>query len=159
MQPMTQPVVDLRGRRFGRPTVATGRAQSSAGWITVRSVDARQSGRNSSTIVDGQPMARLVVGRRFGRPISATLKKSSCLPTAIREAAACNSSGGPLAALRSVKGKAAHEATPAKNAPPAKKTAAAAPVISAARPGSKKAQVVAMLQRKNGATLAENIRV
>src|SRR5580700_8173037 len=61
MQPMTQPVVDLRGRRFGRPTVATGRAQSSAGWITVRSVDARQSGRNSSTIVDGQPMARLVV--------------------------------------------------------------------------------------------------
>jgi hypothetical protein len=36
-------------------------------------------------------------------PISATLKKSSCLPTAIREAAACNSSGGPLAALRSTK--------------------------------------------------------
>jgi hypothetical protein len=36
-------------------------------------------------------------------PISATLKKSSCLPTVIREAAACNSSRGPLAALRSTK--------------------------------------------------------
>jgi hypothetical protein len=57
-----------------------------------------------------------------------------------------------------VKGKAAHKAHPAKKAPRAKKAAAAAPVITAARPGSKTAQVVAMLQRKNGATLAEIMR-
>ena len=36
-------------------------------------------------------------------PISATFKKTSCLPTGIPEAAACNSSRGPLAALRSTK--------------------------------------------------------
>jgi len=36
-------------------------------------------------------------------PISATIKKTSCLPTGIPEAAACNSSRGPLAALRSTK--------------------------------------------------------
>jgi hypothetical protein len=57
-----------------------------------------------------------------------------------------------------VKGKAAHGGHPRQECAPAKKTAAAAPVISAARPGSKKAQVVAMLQRKNGATLAEKRR-
>jgi Protein of unknown function (DUF3489) len=52
------------------------------------------------------------------------------------------------------KGKATKKATPAKNAPKAKK--AAKPQESAApREGSKAAQVVAMLQRKNGATLPE----
>ncbi len=52
------------------------------------------------------------------------------------------------------KGKATKKATPAKKAPKAKEAAkkqdAAGP-----REGSKTAQVVAMLQRKNGATLAE----
>ena len=52
------------------------------------------------------------------------------------------------------KGKVAKKATAAKKAPKAKKTAnteeAAGP-----REGSKTAQVVAMLQRKNGATLTE----
>ena len=52
------------------------------------------------------------------------------------------------------KGKAAKKATPAKPAPKAKKTAkkeeSAGP-----REGSKTAHVVAMLQRKNGATLSE----
>ena len=68
--------------------------------------------------------------------------------------AARHAKGGAQAAKGApVKGKAAHKATPAKNAPPAKKAAAAAPVITAARPGSKTAQVVATLQRKNGATL------
>jgi hypothetical protein len=47
-------------RRGGRTAVLRRasrykRAQSSAGWITVRSVDARQSGRNSSIIVDCSP--------------------------------------------------------------------------------------------------------
>ena len=55
----------------------------------------------SSTNCD-QTVERLAACAKMS-PISATLKKSSCLPTAIREAAACNSSGGPLAALRSTK--------------------------------------------------------
>jgi hypothetical protein len=52
------------------------------------------------------------------------------------------------------KGKTANKATPAKNAPKAKK-AAKAEETAGPREGSKTAQVVAMLQRKNGATLAE----
>jgi hypothetical protein len=52
------------------------------------------------------------------------------------------------------KGKATKKATPAKNAPKAQKTAKKE---ESAKPleGSKTAQVVAMLQRKNGAALAE----
>jgi hypothetical protein len=46
------------------------------------------------------------------------------------------------------------KATPAKNAPKAKK-AAKGPENAGPREGSKTAQVVAMLQRKNGATLVE----
>jgi hypothetical protein len=53
-----------------------------------------------------------------------------------------------------VKGKATKKASPAKAAPKAKK-AAKAPETAAPREGSKTAQVVAMLQRKNGATLPE----
>ncbi len=52
------------------------------------------------------------------------------------------------------KGKTTKKATPAKNAPKAKK-AAKAPESAGPREGSKTAQVVAMLQRKNGATLVE----
>jgi hypothetical protein len=52
------------------------------------------------------------------------------------------------------KGTASKKTTPAKNAPKAKK--AAKPQEAAGpREGSKQAQVVAMLQRKNGATLVE----
>ena len=51
-----------------------------------------------------------------------------------------------------VKGKATKKATPAKNAPKGKKTKAK---DSGPREGSKTAQVVALLQRKNGATLVE----
>jgi Protein of unknown function (DUF3489) len=53
-----------------------------------------------------------------------------------------------------VKAKATKKATPAKNAPKAKK-AAKAQEAAGPREGSKTAQVVAMLQRKNGATLVE----
>jgi hypothetical protein len=49
------------------------------------------------------------------------------------------------------KGKATKKATPAKKAPKAAKT----PESAGPREGSKAAQVVALLQRKNGATLAE----
>jgi hypothetical protein len=52
------------------------------------------------------------------------------------------------------KDKATKKATPAKIAPKAKK-AAKAQQSEGPREGSKTAQVVAMLQRKNGATLAE----
>jgi hypothetical protein len=52
------------------------------------------------------------------------------------------------------KGKATKKATPAKNAPKGKR-AAKAQEATAPREGSKTARVVVMLQRKNGATLAE----
>jgi hypothetical protein len=52
------------------------------------------------------------------------------------------------------KGKATKKATSAKSAPKAKKPAKAEEA-AAPREGSKTAQVVAMLQRKGGATLAE----
>ena len=52
------------------------------------------------------------------------------------------------------KGKATKKTTPAKKAPKAKK-AAKAEEAAGPREGSKTAQVVAMLQRKNGATLTE----
>ena len=75
-----------------------------------------------------------------------------------RKAARHAKGGAQTAKGAPVKGKAAHKAHPAKKARPAKKAAAAAPIVTAARPGSKTAQVVAMLQRKNGATLAEIMR-
>jgi hypothetical protein len=60
----------------------------------------------------------------------------------------------PVAKAAPAKGKASKKATPAEPAPKAKKTAkkeeSAGP-----REGSKTAQVVALLQRKNGATLIE----
>ena len=63
--------------------------------------------------------------------------------------------GGAQAAKGApAKGKATKKATPAKNAPKGKK-AAKAQETTGPREGSKTAQVVAMLQRKNGATLAE----
>jgi hypothetical protein len=52
------------------------------------------------------------------------------------------------------KGKAAHKASAAKNVTRAKKSAPV-PEVTAPRQGSKTAQVVAMLRRKNGATLSE----
>jgi Protein of unknown function (DUF3489) len=55
---------------------------------------------------------------------------------------------------RAHKGQGDQEATPAKNASKGKR-AAKTQEASAPREGSKTAQVVTMLQRKNGATLAE----
>jgi hypothetical protein len=63
--------------------------------------------------------------------------------------------GGTRAAKGApAKGKADKKASPANNAPKAKKAAKAKEAITP-REGSKTAQVVAMLQRKNGATLSE----
>ena len=66
--------------------------------------------------------------------------------------------GGAQAAKGApTKGKATKKAAPAKNAPKAKK-AAKAKDATGPREGSKMAQVIAMLQRKNGATLDELAR-
>jgi len=63
--------------------------------------------------------------------------------------------GGAQAAKGApTKAKATKKTTTAKNAPKAKKDAKA-PETASPREGSKTAQVVAMLQRKNGATLTE----
>jgi hypothetical protein len=59
-----------------------------------------------------------------------------------------------MARIIAAKSKALRKATAVKNAPKAKQGALASE-IAAPRPGSKTAQVVAMLRRKNGATLAE----
>jgi hypothetical protein len=55
------------------------------------------------------------------------------------------------------KGNSARQATAVQNAPRAKQ-AAQAPEVSVAGRGSKKAEVIAMLRRKNGATLSEIMR-
>jgi hypothetical protein len=67
--------------------------------------------------------------------------------------AAKKAKGGAKAAKGApAKSKSGKKATPVKNAPKAKKAAKGSEGL---REGSKTAQVVAMLQRKNGATLAE----
>jgi Protein of unknown function (DUF3489) len=71
-------------------------------------------------------------------------------PDAEPKAAKKGAGGAPVAKGAPAKGKASKQA---KNAPKAKKTAKAESAGS--REGSKTAQVVAMLQRKNGATLSE----
>jgi len=63
--------------------------------------------------------------------------------------------GAPAAKGAPAKGKATKKATPAKKASKAAKGAKTAKAESGPREGSKTAQVVALLQRKNGATLVE----
>jgi hypothetical protein len=64
--------------------------------------------------------------------------------------------GARVAPGAPAKRKAAHKATTAKAAATAKKTAP--PPVTAPRQTSKTAQVIAMLQRKNGATLSEIVK-
>jgi hypothetical protein len=63
--------------------------------------------------------------------------------------------GAPAAQDAPSKDKASKKATPSKKAPKAKTAPARAEKPTANRGGSKSAQVVAMLQRKHGATLTE----
>jgi len=65
--------------------------------------------------------------------------------------------GARVAQGAPAKGPAAPKATAVKNAPRAK-LAAPAPEVGVAERGSKKAEVIAMLRRKNGATLSEIMR-
>ena len=106
------------------------------------------------TPVKGFKSAKAAVGRiwerirKLGEPEKPKADKPE--PKAKRKA-----KGGAQAAKGApAKGKAAKKATAAKNAPRGKK-AAKAQETAPPREGSKTAQVVAMLQRKNGATLAE----
>jgi hypothetical protein len=62
--------------------------------------------------------------------------------------------GAPVAHGAPVRGKAGKKATPAKLAPQAKQVSPA-PEASTPRPGTKMALVIAMLQRKNGASITE----
>jgi hypothetical protein len=78
-------------------------------------------------------------------------------PSAKAKAARPAKGGARAAQGAPAKGKAGKQAHTAKTAPTAKKSAPV-PEIPAARPGSKTAQVVAMLQRKNGATLSEIVQ-
>jgi hypothetical protein len=86
--------------------------------------------------------------RKLGEPEKPKADKPE--PKAERKA----KGGAQTAKGAPAKRKAAKKATAAKNAPTAKKVAKAQET-AAPREGSKTAQVVAMLQRKNGATLAE----
>ena len=81
---------------------------------------------------------------------AAKLTAESTKPKAERKAKGAT----PVAKGAPAKAKATKKATAAKNAPKGKK-AAKAQETAGPREGSKTAQVVAMLQRKNGATLAE----
>jgi len=63
--------------------------------------------------------------------------------------------GARVAKGAPAKGKSTKKATPAKKAPKGGKRAKHAKASGGAREGSKTAQVVAMLQRKDGATMAE----
>jgi len=71
--------------------------------------------------------------------------------------AASQKKGAPKSQKRAKGAKAAapKKATPAKKTAKAPKKGAKAPESAGPREGTKTAQVVAMLQRKNGATLAE----
>ena len=83
--------------------------------------------------------------RAWARPPSPQRNRRSRRPNTKAKGGAQAAKGAPA------KGKATKKATPAKNAPKAKK-AAKAREAAGPREGSKTAQVVAMLQRKNGAT-------
>jgi hypothetical protein len=106
------------------------------------------------TPVKGFKSAKAAVGRiwehirKLGEPEKPKADKPE--PKAERKA----KGGAQTAKGAPAKRKAAKKATAAKNAPTAKKVAKAQET-AAPREGSKTAQVVAMLQRKNGATLAE----
>jgi hypothetical protein len=65
--------------------------------------------------------------------------------------------GARVAKGAPAKGKSARKASAVKNAPRAKQ-AAQVPEVSVAGRGSKKAEVISMLRRKNGATLSEIMR-
>jgi hypothetical protein len=106
------------------------------------------------TPVKGVKSAKGAVSRIWARTQglgeAAAPEAESAKPKASRKA-----KGGVQAAKGGpAKGKASKQATPAKNAPKGKK-AAKTQEVTGPREGSKTAQVVAMLQRKNGATLAE----
>jgi Protein of unknown function (DUF3489) len=128
-------------------------AELAKGWAAERLV-AIWNSLPGVTPVKGFKSAKSAAGRiwervqRLGEPEKP--KPEEPEPKAARKA-----KGGAQAAKGApVKGKAVKKATAAKKVPKAKK-AAKAPETAGPREGSKTAQVVALLQRKNGATLPE----
>jgi hypothetical protein len=95
------------------------------------------------------------------RPLEDTTLQGEVEPVALTDPGASEfvgqvaSVGAPAPLGAPAEGTATDKTTPAKKAPKAKKTAKPAKAESGPREGSKTAQVVAMLQRRNGATLAE----
>jgi hypothetical protein len=130
-----------------------GLAELAASWPAERLV-AIWNSLPGVTPVKGFKSAKAAVGRiwerirKLGEPEKPKADKPE--PKAERKA----KGGAQTAKGAPVKGKAAKKATAAKKAPKAKK-AAKAQETAGSREGSKTAQVVAMLQRKKGATLAE----
>jgi len=113
-------------------------------WNSLAGVVAVESFKNAKTAV------RRIWGRiqRLGE--TAKPKAAAAKPKADKKA----KGGAQAAKAAPAKGKATKMTTAAKNAPKAKR-AAKPQQIASTREGSKTAQVVAMLQRKNGATLHE----
>jgi hypothetical protein len=105
---------------------------------------------------NGLPGVEPVKGFKNAKTAASRIwERIQSLAEAAKPKAYKNAKGGAQAAKGApAKGKATKKATPAKKAPQAKK-AAKAEEAAGPREGSKTAQVVAMLQRKNGATLTE----
>ncbi|MGA3027925.1 MAG: DUF3489 domain-containing protein [Bryobacteraceae bacterium] len=128
-------------------------AELAAGWPAERLM-AIWNSLPGVTPVKGVKSARGAVSRIWDRiqglGEAAAPEAEPAKPKGSRKA-----TGGTKAAKGApAKGRASKKTTPAKNAPKAKK-AAKTQEAAGPREGSKTAQVVAMLQRKNGATLAE----
>jgi hypothetical protein len=105
---------------------------------------------------NGLPGVEPVKGFKNAKSAASRIwERIQSLAEAAKPKADKSAKGGAQAAKGApAKGKATKKAAPAKKAPKAK-TAAKTEEAAGPRVGSKTAQVVAMLQRKNGATLAE----
>jgi len=92
---------------------------------------------------------------RIWKQIQSLGDATQLVPEAAKLKAGKKAKGGAQSAKGApAKAKAGKNPTPAKNAPKAKKTAKAKQAAGP-REGSKMAQVIAMVQRKNGATISE----
>ena len=103
------------------------------------------------------PAAEIKDAVKAAKLIFKHLEKNGAAPAREKkEKASGKAKGGAQSAKgASAKGKAGKKATPAKAAPKGKQGAKVEPEASAPRGGSKMAEVIAMMQRKNGASITE----
>jgi hypothetical protein len=128
-------------------------AQLAAAWPTERLV-AIWNSLAGVVAVEKFKSPKIAVGKIWAR-IQSLGKAAEPKAAPAKPKAGKKAKGGAHAAKgASVKAKATKKATPTKNAPKTKK-AAKVQKSDGPREGSKTAQVVALLQRKNGATLPE----